>query len=78
MMAAFLSNRSDLIKHIELDQLKFHSVAHGLYATARLIEVLLHEQRTHNLIAHRTLGSLLGDEPTVRNGPSFVGDVASD
>jgi hypothetical protein len=56
VMASFLSNRSDLIKQIELDQLKFHSVAHGLYATARLIEVLLHEQRTHNLIAHQILG----------------------
>jgi len=44
-MPSVLSNRANLVKLIEGEKLKFHSIKHAQFATRRIVETLLQEQQ---------------------------------
>ena len=45
VMPSVLSNRANLVKLIEGEKLKFHSIKHAQFATRRIVETLLQEQQ---------------------------------
>jgi hypothetical protein len=45
IMNSLLANRSDLVKFIEREKLKFHSLKHAQVATRRILEALLQQQQ---------------------------------